>query len=511
MGSRLTGFKLDPSHAAPLYQQLFDQIVERVRSGTYPAGYRLPPSRALAEELGAHRNTVVRTYADLEAAGFVTSRVGKGTFVTTAPADAPRPAAAASASATHRGSLPWSSLFASHAVAEPLSRPDRISRLAHRDDLVQLGSMQPPPEFLPVGLFQRCIDHVLRTLGAKALAYGPREGLPRLRALIAEDLARQGVPASAEDVLVSTGSQQSLDLIARALVKQGDRFAVDSLTYPGATNVLICAGASLVTVPGDEEGPSVSALARFGPGLKGYYATPRGHNPTGVTMSLRRREALIDWSHHYGVPIIEDDYSADLALDEEANLPAMRALDRDVIYVGSFSKRLIPALRIGFVVCPPALRSVLVSLKHTLDLGTSVLLQHGLAEFLERGYLRAHLARIMPEYRHRRDTLEAALSAHLPEGVRWRRSAGALHLWISLPPTYNPEEVADEARRRGVVVAPSTLYALEPREAPGLRVTFCSEPPERLREGARRLGRALGALAPRRPAGARDMASLGVV
>jgi len=262
MAPRLTGFKLDPSHSAPLYQQLFDQIVERVRSGTFPAGYRLPPTRRLADELGAHRNTVVRTYADLEAAGFVVSRVGRGTFVSATPT---APAASPAAQPAPRGGLPWSSLVAPHAVAEPLGRFDRLAR-PHRDDHIQLGAMHPPPELLPSELFQRCIDHVLRTLGPRALTYGPREGVPSLRASIAEDLRRQGVPASAEDVIVTTGSQQALDLVVRALVRPGDRFLVDSLIYPGINNVLACAGATLIPVPADEEGPSVAAMARFGGG-----------------------------------------------------------------------------------------------------------------------------------------------------------------------------------------------------------------------------------------------------
>jgi GntR family transcriptional regulator/MocR family aminotransferase len=489
---------------------LFDQIVERIRSGTFPSDYRLPPTRMLAGELGAHRNTVVRAYAELEAAGFVLSRVGRGTFVAAA-APAPPKAALQKSAVLPRNTLPWSSLVAPHAVGEPLGRFDRLARAMQRDDHVHLGSMHPSADLLPVELFQRCVDHVLRTVGARALGYGSREGLPRLRALIAEDLARQGVPASAEDVVVTTGSQQAFDLVARALVRPGDRFMLDALTYPGATNVLVCAGASLIGVPADDEGPSVAAMARLGAGAKGYYAIPLGHNPTGVTMSQRRREALLDLSHELAVPIVEDDYSADLSLDDEPPPPALRALDREVIYVGSFSKKLIPALRVGFVVCPPPLRPVLVAMKHVLDLGTSALLQHALAEFLERGYLRAHIARILPEYRARRDALESALATHLPAGVRWRRSSGALHFWLPLPAGYNPEEVTDEARRRGVMVSPSTLYALEPRERPGLRLTFCAEPPERLREGARRLGRALATLSPRRPPDAREEASLGVV
>ena len=505
MRLRLSGFKLDARREAPLYQQLFDQIAERCRSGTFPPGHRLPATRTLAIELGAHRNTVVRAYLDLETAGFVTSRVGKGTFVAASLPTAQRAAPA------QRSALPWASLVAPHAIAEPLGRFDRLARAYQRTDLVQLGNMHPSAELLPIELFQRCLDHTLRQLGSQALTYGPREGLPRLRAVIAEDLGRQGVPATAEDVIITTGSQQALDLVVRTLVRPGDAFVLDTLTYPGAANLLVCAGASLLCVPGDDEGPSMDQLARLGHAVKGYYTMPYGHNPTAVTMSLRRREALLDWSHRAGVPLIEDDYSSDLAFEGEPPPPPLRALDREVILIGSFSKKLIPALRIGFLLCPPALRAVLISLKHTLDLGSSALLQHALAEFLERGYLRAHISRLLPEYRARRDALEEGLLAHLPHGARWRRSSGALHLWLPLPAGYNPEEVTDEARRRGVVVTPSTLYALEPREQPGLRLTFCAEPPERLREGARRLGRALTALSPRRPASPREGANLGVV
>jgi 2-aminoadipate transaminase len=504
---RLTGINLDPRDSEPLYQQVFEQIATRVRSGTFPVGYRLPPSRTLAAELSVHRNTIVHAYADLETAGFVVSTVGRGTFVAP-PAPGARLAAPESA---QRAELPWSRLIAPQAVAEPLGRFDRLARVSTRDDVIHLGRMQPSSDLLPVDLFQRCLDHALKSHGPGALTYGPREGLPELRALLAQELRRQGVPASADDIVITNGSQQALDLVVRALLRPGDAFAVDGLTYPGITNALIGAGAKIVAIPGDDEGPSLAALDRLASSLKGYYAMPRGHNPLASTLSPGRAQALVEWSQQRGVPIIEDDYSAGLSLDDEAPPPALRSRDCEVIYVGSFSKTLIPALRIGFVVCPRALRPVLVSLKHSLDLGNSALLQYALAEFIERGYFRAHLARVVPEYRARRDSLEAALAAHLPAEVRWQRSGGALHLWLSLPTGYNPEEVADEARRRGVLVSPSTLYAVDPREAAGLRLTFCAESPQRLREGARRLGRALSALLPKRVSADRVDANLGVV
>jgi DNA-binding transcriptional MocR family regulator len=202
----------------------------------------------------------------------------------------------------------------------------------------------------------------------------------------------------------------------------------------------------------------------------------------------------VAWSSRTGVPLVEDDFVADLDLDGTPPPPAMRTLSRDVIYIGTFSKRLAPALRIGFVVTPPALRAKIVLLKHTMDLGCSELVQHVLAEFLERGYLTAHLRKAIPEYRRRRDALEGALAKQLPRDIPWRRPLHGVSLWVPLPPSLAPQVVFEEARRKGVLVHPSSLNAVEEGAAGGIRLTFCAEPAPRLVEGARRIGRAFAAL-----------------
>jgi GntR family transcriptional regulator/MocR family aminotransferase len=491
------GLVLNPSAADPLYRQIFDQVVERVRSGAFPSGYQLPPTRELARALGTHRNTVVRAYEDLVEAGFVESTVGRGTFV------ARQPAPRALAAPQTPGRIPWGSLLSRAATAELLTRSDRLPQRPGGMDVVNLAKLQPSPDLLPDELLRRCLEHVLRSHGPRLLGYAARDGAPRLRAAIAADLARQGVPASAADLVITSGSQQALDLIVRALVNPGEAFLIDESTYSGALNVITAGGARPLGVPTDDEGPSLDALERLGrAGAKGLYLMPNSHNPTGATISAGRREALVAWSRRSGVPIIEDDYVADLDLDGRAPPAPMRALDGDVIYIGTFSKRLAPALRAGFVVAPPALRPRLVALKHTVDLGNSELLQQALAEFLERGYLTAHLGRTVPEYRRRRDALEESLARHLPRHLRWRRSEHGVALWLPLPPPLDPVAVFDEAQRRGVLVHPSTLNMVEERREGGVRLTFCAETPARLVEGARRLGRALANLGERSRPGA---------
>ncbi len=483
------GIALRPGEGEPLYRQLFEQIVERIRTGTFPPGYRLPPTRTLASQLATHRNTVVHAYEELESAGFVHSTVGRGTFV------AEQPPAAAPAAQPDRESLPWSSLTSLSLAAEPLARSERLTRMSKTAGAINLSRMQPSPDLLPIDLFRRCMDYALKAYGARALEYPPREGVPRLRALIADDLRRLGVPAAAEDVIVTTGSQQAIDLVARALLNRSDAVLVDESTYHGALNVFSAAGAQVNGVPGDDEGPSLPHLEQHGRASpKALYVMPNCHNPTGATVSARRREALVAWSHKASVPLIEDDYASDLQLDGRGPPAAMRALDGDVIYLGTYSKKLIPGLRVGYVLAPRALRGPVTTLKHAMDLGTSSVVQYALAEFLDRGYLRAHLGRVVPEYRRRRDALEEALRRSLPRDVRWRTPAAGLQLWIPTPPDVDVDALFREAQAHGVLVSPGTLNSVAPTGARGIRATFCAEPPHRLAEAGRRLGRAWTAI-----------------
>lgn len=486
---RNTGIEVDPSSADPLYKQIFDQVVARIRSRAFPPGHRLPPTRALADELSAHRNTVVRAYTDLEAAGFVSSAVGRGTFVVALP-EPP-----VNAPAKPAGAMPWASLLSTASDAEALRRLDRFGRTPQGRDVVNLTRMQPSADLLPADLIRRCAEHVLRTEGAKALAYAPPEGLPRLRALVAQDLANTGVPVTPDDLVITTGSQQGLDLVARALVNPGDVFLVDPMTYTGAINLLTLAGARLVSIPSDAEGPDMQALSRYrGTGAKGLYLMPNCRNPTGESVSPARRRALVAWSRDTGIPLVEDDYGADLSLSGAAVPPALRALDGDVLHLGTFSKKLAPALRVGFLVAPPQVRSTVVSIKRAMDLGTSALLQHVLAEFLERGYLRAHLHHTLPEYRARRDALDRALREHAPSSVKWTVPDRGVVMWLSLPRDVDPAVVFDEGLKRGVIVSPSNVFGVDARPAPGVRLAFCGEPPKRLAEGGKRVGETLRAL-----------------
>jgi DNA-binding transcriptional MocR family regulator len=481
------GLMIDADKADPLYRQIFDALVGRIRDGALPAGHRLPPTRVLAEELGAHRNTIVRAYEELEAAGFVTSTVGRGTFVnetrpTRTGSDAPN--------ATVSG-LSWSTLTSRAVDAEPLRRLAQLPPNTAPAAAIDLGRMQPPAELMPDVLLSRCLRHVLAQKGARILGYAPREGVAALREQIAKDLARRGVPAHADDILVTSGSQQALDLVVRALVDPGDRMLLQEQTYAGGLRLFASLGARLAVVPSDAEGPTIDGLTRAQSGARLLYVMPDHHNPTGQEISVPRRRALVAWSHAASVPIIEDDYAADLAFDELPPPTPLRAMSGDILHIGTYSKKLIPALRVGYLVCPSGLRPHLMTLKHAMDLGSSGLMQHALAEFMERGYLEAHLGRARKLYGERRDAFEEALSLHLPDGVSWATAKRGITHWLELPEGVDVVRVYEVAMRRGVIVVPGTVHRVDGRPARGIRVVFAYEPPDRLREGAKRLAAAI--------------------
>jgi len=486
------GIRLDARRKQPLHRQLFDEVVARIRTCTFPAGYKLPATRVLAAELGMHRNTVARAYAELEAAGFVSSSVGRGTFVeSTAPQGAAVPVAVGSSPSLE---ISWASLLSRAARSEAMDRAERQGRRSEqRASTINLARMQPGLALIPEQLLRRCLMHVLAGKGNDALNYAPAEGTPRLREQIARDLVERGVPVRAEDVIVTSGSQQGLDLVARALLNPGDTVLVEPTTYAGVIDLFTLAGARLIPVPMDAEGPDPGALERLvRPEVKCLYLMPNAHNPTGRTLSAERRRALVAWSRGSGVPIIEDDYAAGIVLDEREPPPHLRALDGDVIHVSTFSKRLAPALRIGYVVAPAALRPALMGLKRVVDLGTSAMIQHALAEFMDRGYLRAHSSRIRQVYRSQRDALSEALHRFLPESTAWHLPTCGVVLWVRLPNGSDPERVFAAARERGVLVSPSPQFSVGgSRPEPALRLIFSAEPEERLVEGARRLGKAL--------------------
>ena len=482
--------RLDRTSRVPLYRQLAEQLRRRILSGELPPGTRLPPERRLAATLGINRSTVVSAYRELAAAGLISGHVGRGTVVVD-PAQRRESRAPA-------GGVPWPQLFAPLATAlyDPALEDAMIA--AARPDVISFATGQPAPECYPIATVRQLLDEALHREGARLLQYCPSEGYPPLREAIAGWSQQAGIRCTAENVLVVSGSQQGLYLVARALVEPGDLVAVESPTYAGALQIFRAVGARLLPIPVDEFGMRVSLLERAlehrRPKL--IYTLPTFQNPSGATLALDRRLHLLDLAARAGIPVVEDDPYRELWYDAPPP-PPLAALDQagTVISLTTVSKILFPGFRIGWIIAPwPVIRQ-LALVKQLVDLDTNPLMQWAIWAFLERRLLPPHLEELRRVHRERRDLLLASLAAEANGALHCRVPAGGLYLWCELADGIRARDLVPEAARQGVAIVPGESFFVDPAQGRSfVRLNFTYPAPAALVEGAKRLGRALSAL-----------------
>jgi 2-aminoadipate transaminase len=335
------------------------------------------------------------------------------------------------------------------------------------------------------------------------LQYGPTEGYRPLRELIARHSARSGLEISPDNILITSGSQQALDLLGKVFINPGDHILVEAPTYLGALQAWNAYGAEYQVVPMDEDGMNTDELeAALRAGPKFIYVLPNFQNPTGVTLALERRKRLVALADQYGVPIVEDDPYGQLRYEGE-HLPGVVVLDgkdRDhgefvyrgnVIYLSTFSKILAPGLRLAWVVAPPEVIRKLVQAKQGADLHTATFNQMVAYEVARGGFLDRHIELIRRVYRERRDVMLAALEEHFPSGVRWTHPQGGLFLWATLPEGMDSAPVLAAAVAQQVAFVPGTSFYPTGGGANTMRLNFSNATPEKIREGIARLGRVL--------------------
>ena len=483
----IPGLSIDSEHGLPVYRQIADGIREAALDGRLQIGDRLPPTRDLARQLGVNRNTVVSAYESLSAEGWIESHTGRGTFVR-------RPARAEPDSSDAGGPAAdgtWFTAFSRTAEDAAGGGLQSIYRLVVADEGISFVGSYPAPELMPVEAFGRAMDTALREQGAAVLGYGPTAGYTPLRESIAQAMRARGSGGDAESILVTNGAQQALELVFRAFLDRGDAVVIEEPTYTGARSILSALGARVVAVPVDEEGlrPDLLAIAleRHRPRL--IYVQPTFHNPTTAVMGEARRRALLSLAQRHRCPLVEDDWGGELRLEGDEQ-PTLHALDggRHVLYLGTFSKKLMPGLRIGWIAAPPAVLHRLIELKRLEDCGTSPILQSALHTFLREGGLERHLARLLPAYRTRRDAMLQALGRHMPEGVTWTSPQGGMFVWVTLPAGFDGNDLFLAARREGVSYSRGELFHNDGAGRNCLRLTYSAASPDQIADGIGRLG-----------------------
>lgn len=398
---------------------------------------------------------------------------------------------------------PWEYRYARRTRYMGSSAIRELLKLTQIPGLISFAGGLPAPDVFPVDEFKAACDVVLSEVGSQALQYGTTEGYLPLREMIARHSCRYGIRVGAENIQITTGSQQALDLLGKLLINPGDRILVEEPTYLGALQAWNAYEPDYLTVPIDDFGMQIKPLEealRAGP--KFIYVLPNFQNPTGVTLALERRNKLIELADHYGVPIVEDDPYGQLRY-EGTHLPPVLVLDSqyqkngevyyrgNVIYLSTFSKTLAPGIRLAWIVAPEEVISKIVQAKQGADLHTSTFNQMVAYEAAKGGFLDEHVVLIRRVYGHRRDVMLKAMEKHFPEEVSWTHPMGGMFLWVTLPIGINTVEMFEKAVALKVAYVPGTSFFAKGGGLNTMRLNFSNANPEMIEEGIARLGRVI--------------------
>ncbi len=478
--------RIDRGSMVPIYLQICRGIKEMILSGALPEGFRLPPERRLAAALGVNRSTILSAYRELKADALVDAHVGRGTSV--------RPRALSPSGVAGVQPLPWRQLVRAGMteVQDPLLRD--LLELAERPDVISLSVGLPAPELLPLDTLRTLLAALLEEAGPAMLLHSPTEGLTTFREALCQLMTARGIRCSPAEVLVTSGSQQGLDLATRVFLASGDAVVVENPTFFGALQIFRRAQVRLVGVPSDGDGMRTDALAavleRQRPKLS--YPLPTFQNPSGAVMSLERRRHLLELAYRFQVPVLEDDPYCDLRYEGEP-LPSLKALDEHshVIYLSSFSKVLFPGLRIGWLAAPRQATRQLALAKQAVDLHSSTTGQFVLDRFVRAGHYASHVAAVRREYAKRRDLMHETLKDHAPAQVAWNRPEGGFYFWLRIPDGVPQARLLAHAAERRVSFLPGDACFAEDPGANFIRLNFTLASPTQIREGVARLMEAL--------------------
>ena len=396
----------------------------------------------------------------------------------------------------------WEYRYAQRTQRMKSSAIRELLKFAERPDVISFAGGMPAPEVFPIEQFKEACIKVLDENGPASLQYGSTDGDLPLREMIARHTGRYGINVTADNILITSGSQQALDLIGKIFINPGDRILVESPTYVGAIQAWRAYGAEFIPVPFDEHGMRTDELeARLRAGPKFIYVLPNFQNPTGVTLSYERRLKLIELADRYGVPIVEDDPYGQLRYEGE-HLPAISVLDSqtrtqndsyvgNVIYLSTFSKTLAPGIRLAWVIAPPEIITKLMLAKQGADLHTSTFNQMVAHEVAKGGFLNEHVKHIRKVYKERRDVMIETLAEHMPPGVIWTKPEGGLFLWATAPKCVDCQDLFEDAVKEKVAFVPGFSFYAEGGGYNSMRLNFSNADPEHINEGIARLARVM--------------------
>lgn len=381
--------------------------------------------------------------------------------------------------------------FSQRIAAAESSAVREILKVTEKPEIISFAGGLPAPEFFPAAPMAAAFQHVIATDGARALQYSTTEGHAPLRAWIAERMQAKGMCADADNILVTSGSQQGLDLLGKVLIDAGDKVLVERPTYLAALQAFALYEANFITVASDDEGMDVDDAERqlrAHPDIKLIYLVANFQNPSGTTLSLERRQRLMKLASQYGVRIAEDDPYGDLRYRGEAMTP-IKSLDEEglVIHLSTFSKTITPGLRVAWMVAEPKIYAKLVIAKQATDLHTNTVSQFAVHHYLTAHDADAHVTKLCGVYGERCQVMLDSLANYFPTGVRWTKPEGGMFLWVELPPHINTTELLPAAIQAKVAFVPGAPFFANERPQNFLRLNFSNQTPERIALGIKTL------------------------
>ena len=473
---------LDRHHDKPLYLQLADAVSEDIRRGRLNPGDALPGTRELADALGLNRNTIVAGYAELFAEGLVESHPRGGTFV------APRQASIAGFPQASRDTPTYPLQPATAVPSAPLIKPGMLT----------LAYGWPDLRLLPARALSRAFRRAISPRARTLLTQNEIGGHRRLREELARMLSRtRGLVTTAQDIVVTRGIEQGIDLVARTLIRPGDAVAIEAFGYPPAWRSLKNAGAQLLPVPVDAKGLDVDALEALlaARPIRAIFITPHHQFPTTTVMAPEGRARLAQLALQHRFAIIEDDYDYELHYEGDPVLPIAAGSGRsNVVYIGTLSILLAPTVSIGFVVAPPVVRDHLINLRAYCDRQGDAAIECAIAELFEDGEMLRHVRRMRRAYTARRDAFVRALERHLRGILDFDAPHGGLAVWARVDDSIDVAQWREACEREGVLVGDAQSYHYDRGDASHLRLAFGFHNGDELEEAVRRMARALAAL-----------------
>ncbi|MBC7455817.1 MAG: PLP-dependent aminotransferase family protein [Massilia sp.] len=384
--------------------------------------------------------------------------------------------------------------FAERAARMQSSFIREILKITQRPEIISFAGGLPAADTFPIEAMKAAFDKVLSTSGKVALQYGPTDGFPPLRAWIADALSTNGCTIAPEQVLMTSGSQQGLDLLGKVLIDEGSRVLVETPSYLGALQAFSVYRPEFASVTTDEHGLVPGSIEAVVEGARLLYALPNFQNPTGRSLSLERRFELVDTCARHNLPLIEDDPYGALSYQGKPYPKLLNMHPDGVVYMGSFSKVLTPGIRLGYVVAPLPLLRRLELAKQAADLHTSQLTQMVVHEVIKDGFLDTHIPTIRTLYANQCQAMLDAMAACFPAGVSWTRPEGGMFIWVTLPSHIDAMALFEQAIAARVAFVPGAPFYANRPETNTLRLSFVTVSPERIREGIAILGKLIAAL-----------------